>query len=246
MIDVANLHACRKCRVVLPIDSDEWKRRKAQGSGKRHFPNAKHIDACRPCVAEDQRRRYAERMSTPEGRERQRAARRAERARKLAQNPKAVHEAERESARKYYKRHERKLRTKARRNYREKASTPEGRAEIAIDYRIRQRGHAAERGEEKRLIRYPGAHDLYRPSLRPDEHFNPEPFLDWIAETFPGWNLAAVARRLEISERTLRGIHDGDMQTVSILTVDHAFVTYGSPQLLNELYPLKKKKRVHA
>ena len=82
---------------------------------------------------------------------------------------------------------------------------------------------------------------FYREGLNfAEEAFPPEPFAEWIERTF-GSRANAITEAptyLGMNERTVRKVLDRDGM-VTIRTVDRAFVAFGRPDLLNELYPIE-------
>jgi len=63
----------------------------------------------------------------------------------------------------------------------------------------------------------------------------PGPFLDFIRQTFPTFDVAA--RRLGIGDGHLRAIRRGEHTVIHLSMVDRALVRYGHPEFLNQLYP---------
>lgn len=235
MIDVASLHACRRCRVVLRKDDDEWRHVKGRG-------DKRYIDCCKPCHAAEARESVLRRRAEPGGLEREREIKRASNRRCRERDPEAWRERRARDGRERRKRNRRRVRATQRRSYKRRMADPDYRAFVAIEQRMRRLDRARAEGREPRKHRPRNGIDLYMRKLSDDEHFDPTPFLDWLDETYPGLAHSDVARRLDIADSTLGKLVDGRMHTVSLNYVDRAFVNYGRPDLLNVLYPLKEKR----
>jgi|SRR3954462_14028192 hypothetical protein len=208
---------CPACQEDLPRDEHHF-------SPHRRKTGVITYDLCRPCAAERSRARYRRNMEDPYLAEAERRQRRQWEAR----NPRKVKEAKR------------RRRQTRREKYKNDTASPEMRDAILdrqrINYALRaQRDNRAVRTMPKRK----GSRTLYTKSLRQSEHFDPEPFREWVRANYPETPYVDLAKVLGVNERTLTAVMVGPMLTVSVRFVDRAFVTIGRPDLLNLLYPLR-------
>jgi hypothetical protein len=69
-----------------------------------------------------------------------------------------------------------------------------------------------------------------------------EPFQQWLKATYPTYNANEISRELDVCDRTIRAVLQRERKSVTLTFVDKAFTRLGSPELLNELYPLDEEE----
>ena len=87
-----------------------------------------------------------------------------------------------------------------------------------------------------------GVKGAYRQSSGPWDAVPIEPFRRWLISTFDLSEISQgeLAVRLNIPERRIYAVLRGEQDRIALDVVDRAFVAYGDPALLHDLYPLEE------
>lgn len=104
---------------------------------------------------------------------------------------------------------------------------------------VRERSRMTYRLTHERKLRPSADRTYYNGRLsRAERNLPAEPFAQWIEDTFGKMAHIEAPDYLGLSPREVAKLVAREMETVTLPTVDRAFVTYGRPDLLERFYPI--------